>query len=316
MKNQIKKIVAFIDLLGFKNYTDYNIATAHNLLVSNVSFIIEERIRDNESHPPSSYSNKNTRKLSEKNLLTSFEYLLPISDSFFIISPESKADIFVEQLSSFLIKLFYLNMNAYNKNNNENATEVNVKHYYLNKNGINSRNVKEFWPPVFFRGGISFGEIILEENFVCIKNYKKNNTVNFVGSAVVSAVELEKIGEKGPRIFCDKNFYCKLSTEKKDKYCVKIKDSIYEILWPIAMFIDENGNKTECNSKFDEILEASYKLWKSFNHRSFGVHYWEFMKLVIKSIIKYCNNSSEKRIMNKLKKLGMEEFKINDILEK
>jgi len=317
MKNKIEeKIVAFIDLLGFKYYTDFNISTAYNLLVSDISSIIKEKISDNELHPPSSYTTENERKLAEKKLITSFEYFLPLSDSIFIISSDKKADIFIEQLSSFLLSLFYLNMKAYNENKNENVTEMGVKHFSLNKEGIKIKNVKEFWPPAFFRGGISFGKIILEENFVCIKNSKKHNTVNLVGSAVVSAVELEKIGEKGPRIFCDKNFYDKLSTEKQNKYCVKIRENLYEILWPIAIFIEEEGMQNECNSKFYELLETSYKLWKSFNRKSFGIHYWEFIKLVVKSVLKYCGSSSGKKIKEHLKDLGMERYKINDIVKK
>ena len=76
------KVVAYLDILGFGNHTYTNVEEALELL-SNYQTIINQKIIDNDLHPPPSYSIE-LQELSKQNIVDSFEYFLPFSDSVFI----------------------------------------------------------------------------------------------------------------------------------------------------------------------------------------------------------------------------------------
>lgn len=103
------KLLPILDILGFGNHTYTNVEEALELL-SDYQTIINQKIIDNKLHPPSSYSNQ-LQDLAKQNIVDSFEYFLPFSDSLFIQS--STANDFVKQISSFLLDCFLLKSNNY-----------------------------------------------------------------------------------------------------------------------------------------------------------------------------------------------------------
>lgn len=121
--------------------------------------------------------------------------------------------------------------------------------------------------------------------FYWIVNSKLAKVKNIAGPALVKAVkELEPLG-KGPRLFCDVDFFQQLDSEMK-QYCRQLSDDNYEILWPAFYYIKNNPVEVECN-KIHELIRPASNLWKAYNHLPFGVYYWEFLRLVVGASIKY-----------------------------
>lgn len=287
------KIVAYLDILGFKNHTYTNVEEALELL-SDYQTIINQKIIDNKLHPPSSYPNQ-LQDLAKQNIVDSFEYFLPFSDSLFIQS--STANDFVKQISSFLLDCFHLKSNNYsNPEDPSDPSKVTIK------------DKPYHWHPLLFRGGISYGETyVFDINAIVDSNLKK--ITNIAGPALVKSVEKLEQLDKGPRLFCDIEFVEQLDDETK-KYCKELSDNHYEILWPAFHFIKSNDLKSE-GSKICELIRPVANLWKAYNHLSFGIHYWEFLRLVVGASIKYFEIQGEKKVAEKaisdcLKLIGLE----------
>ena len=161
---------------------------------------------------------------------------------------------------------------------------------------------------MLFRGGISYGETyVFDINAIVDSNLTKIK--NIAGPALVKSVkELEPLG-KGPRLFCDLEFTDQLDEEAK-KYCKILSDNHYEILWPAFYFIKSNDLQSE-SSKICELIRPVANLWKAYNHLSFGIHYWEFLRLVVSASIRYFEiqgnrKVAEEALSNCLKSVGLE----------
>ena len=283
----MNKVVAYLDILGFSNHTYTNIEDALELL-SDYNTIINTKILDAKQNPSSSYPKK-LQGFAKQNFIDSFEYFLPFSDSLFIQS--STPDEFIKQLSSFLLDCFFLNSNDYsNPEDYSDPSKVTIK---ILKNKSVFQNHSQYRHPLFFRGGVSYGETNIFNTDAIIDSKLKKIT-NIAGATFVKTVkELEPLG-KGPRLFCDLAFYAQLD-EKTKLYCKIFKEKYYEILWPAFNFIEGNELETEKN-KINELLVPATNLWKAYNHLKFGIHYWEFLKLVISSTIRFFEIQNNKEI--------------------
>ncbi|MFN8358660.1 MAG: hypothetical protein U0264_01980 [Candidatus Kapaibacterium sp.] len=266
------KTVAFLDLLGFKNYVKKDISGASELL-SDYNEIIKNKIHDQTYHP----------QLLDKNIklcIDSFETFLPCSDSIFITSKDPNR--FVEQVSHLLSDSFLINSEQYrNPVSHLNLLEVSIP----NLGGApNERKTVEHYP-VLFRGGVSFGEAYVTENS-SIVNGELIQSANLIGKAVIEAIGLEK-PYKGPRLICNSKFVDQLSVKIKDKYIGTIKlGELYEIYWTSSIYHDQNDPKLEIGD-FSKLFVPAVNLWKALNHYDYGIHYFEYMKLIIKGTIQY-----------------------------
>jgi len=105
MNCQSEKIVTFLDLLGFSNAVNSDLQGAIRLLedYSNaVRDALTDSVADGDANrKPNSHKEAH---LMEMMLVSSFETLLPMSDSIFIVA--SDASKFVLQISHFLMNCF------------------------------------------------------------------------------------------------------------------------------------------------------------------------------------------------------------------
>jgi hypothetical protein len=146
----------------------------------------------------------------------------------------------------------------------------------------------EFNWPLLFRGGISYGECHPGQ-VTSLLNGQEGRTTILLGKALIEAVQLEgKAKGNGPMLMCSKSFYDSLSREGR-KYVVKVQDH-YEILWPAFRYCgvcaDSNvGFRHE--SEFDEFFEPAIRWWKACNHLEYAGQYYNFIKLIIRSTLRY-----------------------------
>ncbi|MEO0124248.1 MAG: hypothetical protein ABIL69_09650, partial [candidate division WOR-3 bacterium] len=131
-----------------------------------------------------------------------------------------------------------------------------------------------------------------------ISEGKVTQNYNLIGKAVAEAVKNENI-DKGPRLFCDRQFYDMVSKNASRQILIQIRDhiGIYEILWPMPYIMEKGINR------YQELLEISLNLWLYFNHEEYGLHYFKLLELIVKSIFEaYKTNKNEyQRIMDVVK---------------
>ncbi len=208
----MSKCVAFLDLLGFSSFvTSEGVDVASSLLES-LNVVASFAIYETRKNPANSYENKTLQDIAAKNQLNSFENFLALSDSVFIVS--SDANLFIEQLSSFLYSCYLYN-SAY---------------FPCKKHCI------EVHYPTLFRGGIAFGEV-KHQNMLCISNNDVGKSYNVLGKAVVQAVNLEKnfkCNVAGAKIFVSEDFYNELDGEHK-KFIFNDENGDRFLLWPAFM---------------------------------------------------------------------------------
>ncbi|MHB1697771.1 MAG: hypothetical protein ACYCSQ_06700 [bacterium] len=286
----MEKVFAYLDILGFGNHAYANINEAIELL-NNYQLILNQKITDEKLNPIKSYG-PDLQDLALQNSVNSFEYFLPFSDSLFIQS--ANPNVFVRQLSSFLLNCFLLTANSYSyPENPSEPIEVTIKNNSLENGKITTKEEQRNWHPLLFRGGISYGEgYVLPTN--AIHDSKLTQIINIAGRTIVKAVkELEPLG-KGPRLFCDIEFYNKLDKETK-QYCKMIQDNKYfEILWPAFHFIKENDLQTESYKIIPDLIKPVTNLWKAYKDFPFGIHFKEFLKLTICASTKFFEIQGDK----------------------
>jgi hypothetical protein len=291
-----KRFVCFLDLLGFSNYTLTDLKGAL-VMLDNYQTIFHEKFKDRES---SASIHITLNQLFKKNLLTSFEYFIPFSDSIFITSKD--IETFINQVSSFLLNCYRLTANEY-------YNPVNKSDPCLINNGT------ERWYPIFFRGGLAFGTAF-PFNLEGIVASKLAQVNNLAGEAVVRAVRLEKKKDssnkriKGPRLLCSEEVKQKIINANHflDRF-----DDVYEVLWPQALFIDDNPVATEIQ-KIDEVFIQASNLFKAYGSRpDEGLHYFEFIKLISRSCLKYFEFRKDKSIAEKRLSILIDKQGLNHI---
>ena len=241
-------------------------------------------------HPSAGYA-PGLQTLARRSSNESFEYFMSFSDSVFIAS--SNCSDFLLQLGNFVKDAFLFNARIYE--HPDNLADPTATHYI----GVDPSNPNKVidipchQPPVLFRGGLSYGDVIettpaaLFNNHRCISN-------NLIGEAVICAVKMEGL-VKGPRILFDDRVYEQLNAEAK-LYCraVPEKDEkgkplgLYEILWPAMGYIAENKELfTQEISHFYELFTPAYNLWSFYkNNEEVTIQYERFLELIVASAIK------------------------------
>ena len=266
--SQNSKIVAYIDLLGFSNYVNTNLGDALRLY-ENYNAIIESMMYDH----------------------TEFQYFIPFSDSIFIASDNPNE--FISQLSNFLMSCFRYNSNEFNKpkiKSKPEQVEVKVIKFVEDKLDV----VKEYqnWFPTLFRGGVSYGEVFPHDTNY-INNKERLIVKTLAGRGVVKAVGLESSPKiKGPRLICDKECKIALSDAKIQQYLIPLQEDekFFEILWPSFFFINDKKYKI---GKFNELFLPAFNLWNAYKDKTYGVHYYEFLNLIVKSTLAFANTIGE-----------------------
>ncbi|MBU1207110.1 MAG: hypothetical protein KKH04_09320 [Proteobacteria bacterium] len=278
-------VCAYLDVLGFKSYIFKDLRGALGLL-NDCQSIIHSEFIERRIHPPESYTDATLRTLAERHALSSFDYLLPFSDSIFIRS--SNPDLFVAQISTFLLRTFLVKSHAFDiPESSEEPSKVTMKYFDLEEGKISIS--ESYWFPGLFQGGISFGECVPVQINSLVNNEMQPIT-NLVGKAVVEAVQLQGSIE-GPRLICSQSFYQALS-DKHERYVIKV-DKGYEILWPAFAFIEGNDVKLELINQFGSLFRPAVNLWKAFNHLDSGIHYYNFLKLIVRSTLHYFSFNRE-----------------------
>ncbi len=291
------KLVTFIDLLGFSNISMSDTFGAQNLLW-NSQQILEERLIDVKSHPIESYDNPSVRKLAEQTSLNSCEMFLPGSDSIFMVSDD--ATKFIPQLSHFLLSCFLFTASEY-AHPSDPAQPHKVTTKVFGKGGSISE-VDANWYPTLFRGGIYYGDVA-DMPTTAIVNKEVIKTMNICGPAVVNAVMLEKFA-KGPRLFCHEwvrdvvsheyeSYFVEVTRKRQANSACENSDShekALELLWPAFHFNPENDCKIEV-FEINDLLIPAINLWLAYRSQCFGIHYFEFLRLVIRSALVFFNST-------------------------
>jgi len=253
------KVIAYLDVLGFKNYLSTDIDSALDIL-----FEIHSMIK-------SPYDLKT---------IDSFENFIPFSDSIFISSTEPNK--FVEQISSFLVDCFFINASYYRSPvDSTNPTKITRAYTDIRGNLKTVKNEHAF--PIIFKGGISYGECF-EAALYTIDNYKLGNNINLIGNGVVNAYALHESDIKCPGLYCDLSFINQLDNIKT-QYVNKIDKDIYEILWPLNLY--RSSSIDDSIIKFNSMFQPVVNLWKAYNHFKWGMQYYNLLKLLIRSTVKY-----------------------------
>jgi hypothetical protein len=281
-----EKICAYLDLLGFKHHIKTESQGALRML-NNYQQIIDNKIFEKScctGHPSGVFSINN---ITENNLVDSFENFIPFSDSIFITG--SEPDKFITQISNFILESFEAYSSYFaNPKCKENPTIYVVSKIITDREGnIRRSESEQIAFPVLFRGGIAYDEVFdIKTNYI----YKNENQIlnSITGMGIIKAVGLEDLKFKGPRIFCNKNFIDKLGTEVEKMFISPIEESddIFELLWPISKFHQNETSEYEIG-EFDRLFHPALNLWRAFNHEEFGIHYYKLMKLIIKSALHY-----------------------------
>jgi hypothetical protein len=265
--NNPKKVCAYLDMLGFKYFIFKDLKGAieslnsyHMMLDLKMQSMMMRRRRNNSN-------SEELNKIIERGEISSFDHFLPFSDSIFIQS--SMPDLFVAQLSSFLISTFGLKSSTYAfSEKGKDPSIVSIRNSSVDSNGsVIQRNALEYWFPVLMRGGISFGECHpININSIIDKHFK--TIPNLVGSAVVEAVQLEQaIKGEGPRLICSQAFFNALQ-DKHDKYIIKYDNiaNAHEILWPAFTYIEGNDVHLELINQYENLFRPAANLWKAYGH--------------------------------------------------
>jgi hypothetical protein len=300
----MEQAVAYLDLLAFSNHVRENTQDAL-MAFTTYRTILETKLIDDITHPPSSYSNPILQDLATRHSVNSFNHFLPFSDSVFISSEDP--DLFLQQLGSFVLHCFTFTSLQYQ--HPENASDpIRVSNTSITKDK-EGREIKTEanWYPTLFRGGIAWGEAIPIELMGIVKN-KPQKIANLAGKAVVRAVGLEsKI--KGPRIVFEKDLYERLNPQTKVYVIETEVKGLYELLWPAFHYIPTNG-ASEIN-RFYELFTPSVNLWQAYNHTPFSEHYFKFVELVVIGTIKIfeangLKDSAVIKIKEMIKSIGLE----------
>jgi hypothetical protein len=266
------KCVAYLDILGFGNYTRSDPQAALEL-ISDYHAIITSRITDDKLHPPASYPDETLRTLASQRSVDSFECFLPFSDSVFIVAKD--ANRFLPQLSTFLIHSFTFAAHMFDA-----ASQPDDPTVF-------GRGGRQHLYPLLFRSGVSFGEV-LPLHMNAIEQSQIVKFPNLTGRGLVAAVGLEESGFRGPRVLCGDEFVGQLNAQSKRFVAVaEVKGKQYhEVLWPAFHFIESNPSSTEIYELHD-LFDPAVRLWAAFKDKECGDHYYEFVKLIVKSTVKF-----------------------------
>lgn len=300
-------IVAYIDLLAFSNHLRENTSDAL-MAMNNYNTIMSIKIRDEITNPVTSYPQE-LQNLAKTHSVDSFDFFLPFSDSVFLMSSDCSS--FIKQLGSFVLQSFTSTAHFYKHPQDSSKPEKGyVNNYSINNDGklVISQAECNYYP-VLFRGGLAYGEAFPIELYGVLDK-KPSKAQVITGKAVANAAKLEST-VKGPRLIFGKDVFEQLNNDARD-YCRIIPENanMYEILWPAFRFIKQNDT-SQCKQeifKMCDVIDPAYNLWKAYNHTKESIHYFNFIEMIISSIIQFFD-----------KKCNLKDFakcKISDWIDK
>ena len=287
-----KYAVIYLDLLGSKSFLkeDFEAALGRHRDFHEVLKQVQlmERLQ-----PLSSMPEGPLKRLAERNASDSFSYLLPMSDSVFILSEEPEK--IAEQLSTFLSKIFLLSGGAYSTPDCSNVLNQRIANVHIDEYGEVERNYGwEKWYPVLFRGGISYGEAeVVKTPAICLG--RKIRVPNVIGKGVVQAVGLEQRRLPGPRVLCDREFVDRLG-EPATKYLRKEGDA-WELLWPGFNYLEDNDERSQ-SYVLGELFRPASALWGHFSGKNPERHYQAFLELIVRSHLAFAECASDPELVN------------------
>ena len=297
-------VVAFLDLLGFTHLIQTDLETARdNLAIFNE--MLQTKFVDEKCHPVSTYSPSNgLREFVENTTITSFNYLISVSDSLIIGS--NNPDLFVRQISNFIATVFIQYLEPFEKpfcdikevHSNMRATAE------LSFDGSPKFTFNRAFP-LLFRGGISFvsDTHFNQEGSVWDGKYQLSS-VNVSGLSYVKAVQLEKSG-LGPRLFCDQAFVDQIQDVAVKKGIRRLSENLYEIIWTyFGCEATERSNNIDQNAfkRADRLfLPRAINLYNYFLTQCNGnpddpskkvvEQYKELILLICRGIYKYVHDN-------------------------
>ncbi len=262
--NSEKLCVAYLDILGFREFIHEDIIGASTLL-EHYQNVLDEICTKSPIFPEEE---------------SSIKYFIPYSDSIFIASPDNVS--FVQELSKFIYRSFVISSYPFEKKMNP----IEPFDVYENHHAK--------WFPLLFRGGIGFGKCNISYPLL-LSEKERHITTLLIGDAVIEAVRYEELKIKGPRIICGKNFYDSFEEEYRNKFLYNLNDNLnselYELYWPIFLFLNSvQDPKHVFEYTISKLLVSAIHLWQSLNHKKFSLHYYNFIKLIVRSVIRYCDN--------------------------
>jgi hypothetical protein len=275
-----KKCVAFLDLLGFSNHVRNAQLSAFQMLFS-ANDVFSSRAYD----PPWDACSPQLQPITRRNGIDCIDTFLPMSDSIFVIGHD--ANVFLDQLSSFLHETFGFFSHAYTKASSEKSPiTVCEKHLSLDENRVPKIAEKLMeWFPLVFRGGIDFDDVITYAATGIGLDKKPFQTPNVAGKAVVNAVKLETCGGKGPKLYLSKSFIGQLDPTHLQ---MVVTDGIKpHYLWPAHELIHAKDFVSDLREQCFDFLAPVFALWQWYHTQDPGVadHYLEFMRLTIASYL-------------------------------
>lgn len=307
--------VAYLDLLGFSAHVKENVDASVSLLHT-ASEIFTTRLCDQKTHPINSYRSE-LRPLAKRQAVDTFISFLPMSDGIFIVG--KSVNNFIEQVSSFMCACFMDTSHYYAYPENESDPEsVTVSHLSKKSNdeyAVNKMSTKYY--PAIFRGGLCIGKSALIDVACLFRNEESvspdalqfieitggrigaGKIVNIAGEGVVAAVELERNGGKGPKLFIDDYTASQLNDELKLLVLCDPNEKKH-FLWPAYTIIASNGMQRQRQDNYFDFLSATISLWKAYENKGAGVscHYYQFMRITAQaylSVFKHHANETEAR---------------------
>jgi hypothetical protein len=274
-------IVAYLDALGYSNYTREDLAGAVQLL-SDQQRLLKQKISDGLHHPAQSHTDPTLAAFAAARHVDSFRLFLPFSDSTFIAS--ERPDDFLPQLAHFLISSFEYTGHAFrNGTEGSRPEEVQVKVF---GGGASVTTETEHWYPSMWRGGLGEGTLHVSEATALLDG-KAIQVPNLSGTAVVNAARAEG-GGRGPRLFCAPDFSRHFGAHLQH-YFRGVDANYSEFLWPAFSYGD--GNPSGEINCFSELWFPAVGLWRSKKNTGAFEHYNEFLKLLIRSCLTWAKNA-------------------------
>ena len=273
-------IVAYLDALGYSNYTRDDLAGAVQLL-SDQQWLLNQKISDGLHHPAQAHTDPTLAAFAAARQVDSFKLFLPFSDSTFIAS--ERPDDFLPQLAHFLIGCFEYTGNAF-RNGTEGARPEEVPVKVIGVSTVTTE--VEHWYPSMWRGGLGEGTVHVSEA-TALRDGKAMQVPNLSGTAVVNAARAEG-GGRGPRLFCAPDFSRHFG-QPLHRYFRRVDANYSEFLWPAFSYGD--GKPSGEINQFSELWTPTVGLWRSKKNTPAFEHYDEFLKLLIRSCLCWARNA-------------------------
>jgi len=288
-----EKVVAYIDLLGFSEAVKSDLPGAVRLL-QDYADAITVAVNDAVADTDNTLTDPESSRLMGLMTVDSFETMLPMSDSVFIVASDMSK--FVMQLSHFLLECFRfrLDASAYPARQ-QNPMAVTTKTAVFAGSHLRLETQSETWWPLLFRGGIAVGEC-LSLDLPMISDNKLGKCRSLAGKAVVKAVSLEKQA-KGPRILCSQEL--QLSSEDKAAAYIgpalNLEADCFELYWPLAALEDTCSMTDAINNRLRKWLKGIANFYRHFRtNDTVRPHYEAYLHLVVASALrKYPDGRSE-----------------------